>query len=117
MNKDSLLDLIFYIICVLIIFILKYLNKQRRVFTKLKVGNGNGDDSRTMHCIMNAKKCYFCMYPNKSAIYFRLSGDVDLKGPLSPDKTIIFFDDILFQIKYKTYILNYIYKCREQGMN
>ncbi len=107
MNKDSILDLIYYIICILIIFILKYLNKQTRRVMKEKLVSGNGDDSRTMYCIMNTKKCYFCIYPYSKTIYFRLSGDVYLKGPLSPDQTIIFFDDI-FQIKYKTYILNYI---------
>lgn len=114
MNKDSILELIYYIISILIIFILKYLNEQiRRVFTekseKLRVLNG---DDKTMYCIMNTKNCCFRMYPN-SIMFFRFSGIVELKGPLDSSQTIIFFDDI-FQIKYKTYILN---KCREQEMN
>ena len=47
------------------------------------------------------------LYINQNKMSFKIVGFADLKNKNSSDKTIIFFDDI-FQIKYKTYLLNKI---------
>ena len=112
MNKDSILDLINSIMCLLVPFLLKHLNKQIKYeFTKekLKVSENCGSrNDKTMYCIVKTEKCKFRIYQDSNRMSFNLSGIVDLKNKsFSPEKTIIFFDDI-FQIKYKTYLLNYI---------
>ena len=111
MNKDIILDFIYSIICLLVLFILKYLNKQiKREFTKekLKFLENGGSINEAMYCFAKINKCNFYISQNTNKMSFKIVGIIDLKNNnISPEKTIIFFDDI-FQIKYKTYLLNKI---------
>ena len=87
MNKDIILDFIYSIICLLVLFILKHLNKQiEREFTeKLKVEND--DSSETLYCFAKTKKSEF--YINQNKMSFKIVGFADLKDKNSSDKTII----------------------------
>lgn len=126
MNKDLILQLIYSIITILVLFILKYLNKQvksiKKEFSKEKIII---DDSRNdfkifdhekehiMCCIAKTLKHQFKMYNNKK-LSFNFDGVVKVIGhKLDPDKIIIFFDDI-FQIKYKCFLYNYINASTEE---
>ena len=125
MNKEFILQLIYSIITILVLFILKYLNKQvksiKKEFSKEKlIINDSRNDSRIfdyekekiMCCMAKTLKHQFKMYGNK--LSFNFQGVVNVKGyKLDPGKIIIFFDDI-FQIKYKCFLYNYINASTEE---
>ena len=126
MNKDLILQLIYSIITILVLFILKYLNKQvksiKKEFSKEKlIINVPRNDSRIldyekeniMCCMTKTLKHQFKMYGN-NRLSFKFQGIVNVKGEkINPDKIIIFFDDI-FQIKYKCFLYNYINASTEE---
>ena len=126
MNKDLILQLIYSIITILVLFILKYLNKQvksiKKEFSKEKlIINVPRNDSRIldyekeniMCCMAKTLKHQFKMYGN-NRLSFNFQGIVNVKGvKINPDKIIIFFDDI-FQIKYKCFLYNYINASTEE---
>ena len=122
MNKDLILQLIYSIITILVLFILKYLNKQvksiKKEFSKEKLII---NDSRILDYEKEKIMCYmaktlkhqFKMYGN-NRLSFNFQGIVNVKGEkINPDKIIIFFDDI-FQIKYKCFLYNYINASTEE---
>ena len=122
MNKDLILQLIYSIITILVLFILKYLNKQvksiKKEFSKEKLIINDSrildyEKEKIMRCMAKTLKHQFKMYGN-NRLSFNFQGIVNVKGEkINPDKIIIFFDDI-FQIKYKCFLYNYINASTEE---
>ena len=122
MNKDLILQLIYSIITILVLFILQYLNKQvksiKKEFSKEKLIINDSrildyEKENIMRCMAKTLKHQFKMYGN-NRLSFNFQGIVNVKGEkINPDKIIIFFDDI-FQIKYKCFLYNYINASTEE---
>ena len=104
MKPKSILDLIFFLISILSLFVLKYLNK---IFKQIKneIKNesfqNNGNDNENI--------CYYIAY-TKNHEFIEIKGGIARKVP---KKIIIYFDD-KFQLKYKNYIIKYINAADEE---
>ena len=120
MKPKSILDLIFFLISILSLFVLKYLNK---IFKQIKneiknesfQNNGN-DNENICYYIAYTKNHEFKFYKYTNRLSFNFRGVIEIKGGSVgkvPKKIIIYFDD-KFQLKYKNYIIKYINAADEE---
>ena len=117
MINVAILDFVFYIVIILILFSLIYLNK---LYKKLNEEeneeqiNKKAEENITYYYVhvINWK---FNTYKDSNRLSFYFYGEIDIieVSPQKSNKIIIFFDDII-QTEYKYFLYNYINAASEE---
>ena len=110
MINVAILDFMFYIVIILILFSLKYLNKLYKNLNEEENEEqiNKKAEENTTYYYAHVINCKFNTYKENNRLSFCFSGKIDIIGvlPKKSNKLIIFFDDIILT-EYKYFLNNY----------